>query len=58
MFNVEELKRCSNNMLYELKKVLKKDIKKFEKEDNRTLYQYYQLQLNEINYILKLRGEK
>ena len=26
MFNIEELKRCSNNVLYELNKVLKRDV--------------------------------
>lgn len=58
MFNIEELKRYNNNVLYELKKALKRDIKKYEKEDNRTLYQFTMLSINDINYILELRGEK
>lgn len=58
MFRLEELKRCSNNVLYELKKVLKRDIKKYEKQGNNTLYQFTMQSINEINYILELRGEK
>ena len=58
MFNIEELKRCSNNVLYELNKVLKRDVKKYEKQGNNTLYQFTMLSINDINYILELRGEK
>lgn len=58
MFNIEELKRYDNNILYELKKVLKRDIKRYEKEDNRTLYQFTRQSINDINHILELRGEK
>lgn len=58
MFNVEELKRYNNNVLYELKKALKRDIKKYEKQGNNTLYQFTMLSINDINNILDLRGEK
>lgn len=58
MFNVEELKRYNNNVLYEFKKILKRDIKKYEKQGNNTLYQYTIKSINDINYILELRGEK
>lgn len=58
MFNLEELKRYNNNVLYELKKILKKDIKKYEKQGNNTLYQFTMISINDINNILELRGEK
>lgn len=57
MFNIEELKRYNNNVLYELKKILKKDIKKYEEEDNRTLYQFTMISINDINNILESREE-
>lgn len=57
MFNLEELKRYNNNVLYELKKVLKRDIKKYEKQGNNTLYQFTMISINDINNILESRGE-
>lgn len=57
MFEKEELKRYSNNILFEFRKSLEKDLKKQKKADNNTLIQFTTIDINLINEILELRGE-
>ena len=58
MFNIEELKRYDNNILYELKKVLRRELKNNKKQGDNTLYQFTIQSIKDINYILELRGER
>jgi hypothetical protein len=58
MFNIEELKRYNNNVLITFKKTLKRDLKKYLKDGNNTLYQLTMKNINDISYILEARGEK
>lgn len=57
MFELEELKRYSTNVLYEFKKTLKKELKEYDKFGNTTMYQITLKNINNINHILELRDE-
>ena len=58
MFGIEELKRYSNNLLYEFQRDLRNELKYYKKVDNNTMAQITLMDINTINYILELRGEK
>lgn len=57
MFNVNELKKLDNNILYDLLKVLKAHLKLYTIRELTTLAQNTTASINTIKEVLKLRGE-